>query len=405
MRSLDNPSKPLTDSSLLEWFGGQPTAAGEQINEANAINVITVLRGVSLIAGAVAGMPLHVYDLGTNERKRRPDALSFKHYPITPFEHWETSIAHRVLWGRAVAYKQRNRAGQVVGLQALHPSRVQVSVEQGEAAQLAGRPYVMRYEVDGKHQWTDREILHIPGLSLDGVTGVSPIACVREGIGIARAADRAAGSIFGNGFMLGGVLETDLELEPENAVALKRRWREQYGGAGNAGDVAVLDRGAKFHQLAMPPADAQFLETRRFQVTEIARWLGLPGWLLNDQEKSTSWGTGMEQQFLAWVKVGLKPDLQRVEQRITKEVLDPETEYAEFSVEGLLRGDSKARAEFYASGIQHGWMVPNEPRALENMQPVAWGDEPYRPYNESAGAQANDDTQKDPGGVDNDDTD
>lgn len=399
--SFESPTRPLTDASLLDVFGGSPTAAGTNVNEDNALNIITVLRGVSLIAGVVAGMPLHVFDRETSKRKPTPDVLTFKHYPVTPFEHWETSIAHRILWGKAVAWKQRNRAGRIVGLQALHPSRVKVEVLTGEDAALVAKPYVLRFTLDGKQHLTSREILHIPGLSIDGITGVSPIQCVREGLGIAKAADLAAGTIFGNGMMLGGVLETDLELQPEHADALKRRWQRQHSGFQNAGDIAVLDRGAKFHQLAMQPADAQFLETRKFQVTEIARWLGLPGWLLNDQEKSTSWGTGMEQQFLAWVKVGLKADLQRIEQRVTKELLNPDTEYAEFSLEGFLRGDSKARSAFYNAGITGGWMVPNEVRKLENLQPVPWGDEPYRPFNQSAGAQAEDD--KAPGGAGNDD--
>ena len=174
-------------------------------------------------------------------------------------------------------------------------------------------------------------------------------------------------------------------------------------GAANAYEIAILDQGTEFHQLSMNPADAQFLETRKFQTTEVARFFGLPGWIVNDQEKSTSWGSGMEQQFVALVVITLKPYFQRIEQRVVREICDPVVEKAEFKVEGLLRGDSKARAAFYASGIQHGWMVPNEPRALEDMKPVAWGDEPYRPYNASASSQSGEDNA--PGGDDDDDTD
>lgn len=388
--SLENPTRPLTDASLLDVLGGARTEAGVSVTAESALGIITVLRGTALIAGAVAGLPLKAYDRATAEEKPNPALDVEVGDDATPFDLWETTLAHMVLWGNAYHYKVRNQAGQVVHLQPIHPSRVDVTIDT-DTARTVGLPWVKKFTVDGKSFWTSRDIMHLPCLSTDGIKGIDPITKARQALGIALAGDKAAAKFYGNGFMLGGILTTDQELADDRALALKRRWQAMVGGLDNAHETAVLDRGAKYQPLAMPPATAQFLESRRFQVTEIARWLGIPGWMLNDQEKSTSWGTGMEQQFTMFVQLTLKPYLQRIEQRVTREVLLlPKQQKAEFKVEGLLRGDSKARAAFYASGIQHGWLVPNEPRRLENLPPVPWGDEPYRPFNESAAAQTGD---------------
>ena len=146
----------------------------------------------------------------------------------------------------------------------------------------------------------------------------------------------------------------------------------------------MLDKGAKFHQLTIPPEDAQFLESRRFQVVEVCRWFGLPPFLMFETEKSTSWGTGLEQQALGWVKFDLGPDLIAVEQRVTKHVLKPQPVYAHFALEGLLRGDSAARAAFYTSMWNLGALSTNEIRGYEEQAPVEGGDVRYRPLNMGA---------------------
>lgn len=381
--SIENPATPITAASAAELFGASPTAAGVAVTEKSALSIIAFFRGVQIIAQAVAGAPLHAYMRADNSRTDLPTCLRFEEpSPYTSFEFWETFAAHQVTWGKGLAFKHRNRAGEVVAFTGIHPSRVKIDVVKGERARLLGVPHFLTFTIDGTDVFTSHDILHIPGLSLDGVTGVSPIQAVRESLGTTLSAERAAASFLGKGLMLSGALETDAALEQEQADALKRRWNALYGGASRAGDVAILDRGAKFRSLTMPLADAQFLETRKHQTTEVARLLGLPGWMLNDQEKSTSWGTGMEQQFTAWVILGLRPYLQRFEQRLTRELM-PKGQKAEFSVEGLLRGDAKTRAAFYASGIVNGWLVPNEARVKENLPPVEWGDVPYRPHTTS----------------------
>lgn len=392
--SLENPTRPLTDTSLLEALGGAPSDTGISASPDSAMRIGAALRGVSIIAGAVAGLPFKAY--------RRADhteflgsALSSDTGPYTDFELWETSVAHMVSRGFAALFKIRDRRGSITGLFPVHPGRVGVQVEDDPVG--GGRAFDLVFTIDGKGPFTRYDVLYIPALSLDGITGLGPIGYARETFNLALANEKAAAKLFGQGMLQRGFLTTDQDIDNEKAERLKTRWRAKMSGLDNAHDVAIMDNGAKFNQLTLDPDDAQFLESRKFQVTEIARVLGIPGWMLNDQEKSTSWGTGMEQQFATFVKLTLKPYLQRIEQRVTRELL-PSSAYAEFNVEGLLRGDSKARAAFYNAGITGGWLVPNEVRERENLQPVEWGDEPYRPYNQSAADQTSADTEDDTSG-------
>lgn len=398
--SLENPSTPLTAGRLLSSID-DPSELWSDGSTGDPLQVGTVLRCVQILASTVAGCPLRVTDRATRDEVRIP-VLVAERQGMTPFELWETTVGHLAMWGNAYVRKVRARDRRIVDLVPIHPSRVVLEVVTGRDAEAVGMPYVKRFTVDGKVPLTEYDVMHIPAFSTDGVLGVSPIGRVRRMFGLATNAERLAEQMFAKGMLQSGFLSTDKELGEDQATILKDRWRAKLAGLDNAYEIAVLDNGTKFHQLSMSPADAQFLETRKFQTTEIARFFGLPGWIINDQEKSTSWGSGMEQQFVSLVVITLKPYFQRIEQRVVREICDPVAEKAEFKVEGLLRGDSKARAAFYASGIQHGWMVPNEPRELEDMKPVEWGNEPYRPYNASAGSQTDDDA---PGGDDDDDPD
>jgi HK97 family phage portal protein len=383
--SLENPANPITGARLLSevtdpaelWSDG---GGGDR----TVTRVGAALRCVQIIAGTIAGCPINV----TQRVDRTPldvPWLRATQPGTTPFEWVETAVAHVVLRGNAYIRKLRSRDGRVQAVLPIHPTRVRVEVV--EATEV-GLPFAKRFLVDGSIPLTEYDVMHVPGLSLDGVTGISVIENVRRTFGLAESAEKMANRFYERGMLLSGFLSTEQDLTADKADILKERWRAKLSGIDSAFDVAVLDKGTKFQQLSLSPADAQFLETRKFQTTEIARLFGLPGWVLNDQEKSTSWGSGMEQQFTSMVILTLKPYMQRFEQRMTAELLNAVSQKAEFKVEGLLRGDSRARAAFYGSAIQHGWMVPNEPRELEDLPPVPWGDEPYRPYNASAADSA-----------------
>jgi HK97 family phage portal protein len=196
------------------------------------------------------------------------------------------------------------------------------------------------------------------------------VSLAAQGIGLAQAAEKGAAKLFGRGNLMGGILTTEQELTPEQAAALKSRWGSMVGGIENAQEVAVLDAGASFAPVTMPLKDSQFLESREFQNTEIARMFGVPLFLLMETAKSTSWGTGLEQQAQGWVTFDLGPTwLSPTEQRISKELL-PDGQYAHYALQGLLRGDSSSRGTFYRAMRDTGVMSANDIRYLEELPPI-----------------------------------
>lgn len=390
--SLESPDTPLSGDRLLSEVTDPSELWSSEGGASSPLKLGTALRCIQIISSAVAGCPIKTFHVHDNRSFDVP-ALRAERQGMTPFERVETEVAHIVGWGNSFSRKVRTRDGRIKELVPIHPNRVTVDVVDGSDV---GLPYVKKFTVDGKVSLTEYDIMHVPGFSFDGVTGVSVLTAARRIFDITASAEAAAERMYRKGLMVSGFLSVPEAINQEQAHILQARWRAKLAGLDNAYEVAVLDNGAKFEQATLKPDDAQFLESRKFQTTEIARLFGVPGWMINDQEKSTSWGSGMEQQFTAFVMLTLKPYMQRMEQRYTRELLNPVRDKAEFKVEGLLRGDTKSRAAFYASGITHGWLVPNDVRPLEGYGPVAWGDEPYRPYNESASDQepSTDDTSE-----------
>jgi HK97 family phage portal protein len=385
-RGLNDPQIPISSQNLFEYLGyDTANDSGEPISEKRVMGIPAFMRGVRIISGTEAGLPLKVYP---NKDSRETVDVPWQGQSSTTGQTWfervETSAMHRCTWGETFWYKKRDKNQRIVDSFPVHPSRITVDVVPLGREKIE---FYKLYLLDGSIPLTDWEIMHVPGPSTDGVRGISPIQAHRQSLGIAIAAERTAARMYGQGMFHAGIITSDKPIGEEDAKAVKSRWKSVHGaGTNSAGDIMVLGNGASFSPLTIPPGDAQFLESRMFSVTEISRILGLPSWMLNDQEKSTSWGSGMEQQFIAWVTLSVKPEAQRLEQRISAELCLPR-QVAEFKLEGLLRGDSAARASFYGSGIEHGWLVPNDVRTLENLDPVAWGDKPYLPYNKPAQTQ------------------
>lgn len=368
--SVESPAVPLTASSLAELLGGGgPLEAGVTVTETGSLRMPAVWRAVSVVANVSAALPLHTYKVGTKD-KVSVDLLENPHPELTRFELWRLVYVHRLLWGNAYLQKVTNGAGQVVQLWPIRPDRVQVDRERPEETNPSGKVFWIQTENDGRVRRTPKEILHLPALGYDGITGCSPIRAAAEGIGLGIAAERSAAKLYGSGNMISGVLQTEQRLNPEQAAALKANWRAKMGGSQAAHDVAVLDSGASFQPVAMPYKDSQFLESRMFQVTEVSRMFGVPPFLLMATEKSTSWGTGLEQQAQGFVTWDLAPTwLTPTEQRVTKELL-PTTVYAKYQLGGLLRGDSSARATFYRAMRDSGAYSANDILALEDMPPI-----------------------------------
>jgi HK97 family phage portal protein len=378
--TVENPQYPLTSTALLEVLGVTPSAAGIRVNESKALTMPAVWRAVNLIASTGGSLPLHAFKDDADGVARRQlsgnaaDLLVKPHPDMTPFELWELTYGHVATWGNAALQKLRDQDGVVRELWPIAPWRMTF----GRTKDLT-----KVYVVDGDEDkpLTDREILHIPGFGYDGVCGMSPVMAAKQGIGLALAAEEYGAALFGSGSLAGGILTTDQRLDEKKAEGLKLRWKQRQTGLRNAHEIAVLDSGVKFEQLTIPPEDAQFLQSRAFQVEEIARIYGIPPHLLMSTEKATSWGTGIEQMTLAWVKFGLRGSwLTRFEQRIST-ILSPGGVYAQYSLEGLLRGDSAQRASFFKSMWETGAYSTNEIRALENLPPVDGGDVRWRPAN------------------------
>lgn len=368
----ENPSMSLTSPAFVDFLtAGRASEAGVPVTERTVYGLTAWYRAIALMAGTMAALPLHTYRVGTRERAKGW-VLDTPSRSITPFEFWQAMYANALSWGTAYGRKIRNAAGVVVEVLVVHPSRVQVLQIEATDDNPSGKLYRVTDWRGRSEVITPYELFELPYLSLDGLIGLSPLELFRQSLGSGIAAERTGAKFWANDARLAGVLETDAALDEAQAKRNLRSWREMYSGPANAGKVALLDNGLKFSKLAISPQDAQLLESRKFTVTEIARLFGIPPHLLGDIEKSSSWGTGIEQQMIGFVQFTLLPWLKLVEQRATRELLPggwtSGSFYAEYSVEGLLRGDSAARGAFYHQAITDGWLSRNEVRVKENLE-------------------------------------
>ncbi|GAA3550760.1 phage portal protein [Nonomuraea rosea] len=380
LRSPENPAVPLTSTTLLDWMGGTRTASGRQVSETSSLAFSAVWRCTALISGVASALPLHVYEDGTHNRQPS-QLLKNPHPELTALEVWRLAYVHRSLWGNAFVQKIRDGGGRVRELWPVTPDRVQVERDRPTGANPSGKTFWVTDDWGVVHERTPREILHLPGMGYDGVCGVSPIRAAQQAIGLGLAAEEYGARLFGSGNLMSGILQTEQRLEPDQADALKARWKAKMSGLDKAHDIAVLDSGAAFQPVSLPAKDSQFLESRSFEVEEIGRWFGVPHFLLGLTAKSTSWGTGLEQQAIGWVKFDLHPTwLAPTEQRLTKELLGASVT-ASYKIEGLLRGDSRSRAEFYRVMREVGAFSANDIRHLEDLPPVPDGDVYLQPMN------------------------
>ncbi len=374
--SLENPSIPLTAHNITQMFGwGSETESGVSVSPESSLRMIAVYRAIALLSGTVAALPLHVYQTGTKIRETyRP--LEAPNDADTDFDLLEYLVAHLLAYGNAYWIKERDGSGKVARLLPLHADRVRPKL-------IDGRHDRRLYEVtlnDGSKAGAEpSEVEHFRLMSLDGLVGLSPIGQARQAIGVAQAAEKYAARLFSKGSLTRGYLKSDSSIDEPMASRLKTRWRDLHSGIdGDA--IAVLGNGLSFERVEIPPDDAQFLETRDYGVSDIAMLFGLPPHLLGQTSKVTSWGTGIESMSIGMVVYTLTALLARIERRISRNILPP-NKYCEFKVQGLMRGDSKARGEFYAKGRQWGWFTANDILRLEGQTEIAGGDTYLIPRN------------------------
>lgn len=354
--------------------------AGEVVTDDTVLSLSAVWACVNLIAGTIASLPLVVYR--TDNQGRRTVARDHKLYRVlhdspnydqTAVDFWEFVSASVELWGNA--YARISRSGSdIASLHPIAPNLVSVR-------RLASGTIEYRWTEDGKSfVETDKTMLHIRGFGGNPLGGMSTLHFGRHAFSLARAVDRSAGSTFRHGLRPSGVLTFEKWLSPEQRQVAEDKLNEKFLGAMNAGRPLILEGGTKWEQLTISPDDAQLLQSRGFSIEEICRFFGTPPFMIGHTEKTTSWGTGLEQQTLGFQKFTLRRRLKRIEQALQKQLLTPNDRAnritIEFNLEGLLRGDSAGRARFYQQMTQIGAMTINEVRALENLPPVDGGDVP-----------------------------
>ena len=375
-RSRDKPQNRTAGSAYSFFFGG--STAGKRVNERSAMQMTAVYSCVRILAEAVAGLPLHLYrykeDGGKEKALDHPLYLLLHDEPnpeMSSFVFRETLMTHLLLWGNAYAQIIRNGKGEVIALYPLMPDRMTVNRDSN------GQLYY-EYTVSMDDAPTIKgslvrlhpsDVLHIPGLGFDGLVGYSPIAMAKNAIGMAIACEEYGAKFFANGAAPGGVLEHPGTIKDPQRV--RESWQSTFGGSGNANKIAVLEEGMKYTPIGISPEQAQFLETRKFQINEIARIFRVPPHMVGDLEKSSF--SNIEQQSLEFVKYTLDPWVIRWEQSIQRSLLsaDEKSKYfVKFNLEGLLRGDYQSRMNGYAIGRQNGWMSANDIRELENLDRI-----------------------------------
>jgi HK97 family phage portal protein len=278
------------------------------------------------------------------------------------------------LWGNSYSFIERNLLGDVLALWPLNPA--QISVERNGESRLI---YVWRPSNGQKRAFSAEDIIHPRLFSLDGIVGLSPISQAREAIALGLAEQEYGARLFSNDARPGGVLEHPLELDDETHARIKRSWEEGHRGLSNAHRVAILEQGTKWVQVGMPAKDAEFLASRKLSIIEICRFYGMQPHMVQDLDRATF--SNIEQQGIEFVTYTLMPWTVEIEQEFTRKLAPNSNVFAEFMLQGLLRGDTKSRYDAYAVGRQWGWLSVNDIREFENMNPVEGGDEYLVPLN------------------------
>ena len=377
-KSRDHPKidNRTVGSSYSFYMGG--SSAGKNVNERSAMQMTAVYSCVRILAEAVAGLPLHLYRYKEDGGKERAIDNNLYHLlhdepnkEMSSFIFRETLMTHLLLWGNAYAQIIRNGKGEVVALYPLMPNKMQVDRdENGELYYIYTRSSDEAKTMDGVTVYlTPRDVLHIPGLGFDGLVGYSPIAMAKNAIGLAIATEEYGAKFFANGAAPSGVLEHPGTIKDPSR--LRENWNSTFGGSANSGKVAVLEEGMKYTPISISPEQAQFLETRKFQIDEIARIFMVPPHMVGDLEKSSF--SNIEQQSLEFVKYTLDPWVIRWEQSLSRALLNEDEKrkyFFKFNLEGLLRGDYESRMSGYAVARQNGWMSANDIRELENMDKI-----------------------------------
>jgi HK97 family phage portal protein len=378
-QSLENPSIPLSNPTpaLLEALGIGPSTTGITVTERKAMTLSAVYACVRILAESLASLPLVTYERlarGKHRAINHPVYQLLHNRPnpeMTPFQFIETMQGHVALTGNAFAEIEWNGRNQPINLWPITPDRVRVERVGGE------KRYIVSLPTGTPVALARENVLHIPGFGYDGLIGYSPIGLMKQTVSVGMAAEEYGARFYGNGSKPGGVLTTGpgQKLSPQAKEQLKKSWEQMQGGLSNAHRVALLEEGMTWKQITINPDDAQFLETRNFQVTEICRMFRVPPHMVAQLDKATF--SNIEQQSIDFVTNTLRPWAVRWEQAVSYDLFSNfagNQFFAEFVMDALLRGDTTARYAAYNIGRNGGWLSANDIREMENLNPLP-GDE------------------------------
>ena len=366
--------KPRDAVSAATTFSFGNSGSGKPVNARTAIQVSTVYACVRVIAETVASLPFAVYEQDKAGSQKAIDHPLYRilhdepNPEMTSFVWREAMLTHLLLWGNSYSQILRAGRGSIIGIYPLLPDRMEV--DRDDKGNLT---YTYSTTNGQTVKLRPEDVLHIPGLGFDGIMGYSPIAVERNAVGLAIAAEEFGSKFFGNGATPSGILTHPNTVK--NPKALRESWMEAYGGSSNANRVAILEEGMTFTRISMPNNEAQFLETRKFQVEEICRIYRVPPHMIGDLEHATF--SNIEHQSIDFAVHCIRPWLVRIEQSINRSLFSDQEKgrfYSQFNLDGLMRGSYKERMEGYAIGRQNGWLNANDIRDLENMNPIPEAD-------------------------------
>lgn len=375
-------SNNVRDSASMFTFG--QALSGQRVDERTSLQISTVYACVRLLAESMAALPLYLYkyeDADGENMPRRAHYRAFEHplYPIlnrqpnkemTKFNFIEVMMTHLLLWGNSYSYIERNQKGEVLSLYPLLPELVEVDRVKGDLVYTYHAYTDEHPGENGKDIYYRRdEILHIPGLSFNGLIGFSPIAMQKNGLGSILAVDAYGSEFFQNGGQLKGVITLDHPVK--DFERLRKGWKAAYGGTSGMHGVAILEDGAKYQNISLPPEDSQFLASRKFGVEEICRIFRVPPHLVQYLDKASY--ASIEEQGIDFATYTLGPWAERIQDAIAKDVLlesERDSYYAKFNLNSLQRGNYQNRMNGYATARSNGWMSMNDIRELEDFNPV-----------------------------------
>lgn len=372
-RSADPPEErniSISDPAAFPLFGVVPSLSGVNVNEVTALGNAAVQRCVAIIAGGIASLPLGaVHQEGGLTLPAQCLWLDNPVGPLTRFELVETTLMHMLLHGNAYLAHIRGGAGQLLGLNPIHPTAVQIDLD----PQTNAKTYRVTL-IDGSQRvFDDSNLTHVKWLSLDGIRGLSPITLARHGVfGTSIAADQSAAKMFKDGALMSAIATVDEAVSEEDAKAIADGLRRRAAGVSNAAEIAFINRNVKITPWSLSNEDAQWLQSREFQKSEVATWFGIPETLVGLSEKQSSWGTGITQMHRAMVTWTFSQWTARIEARLS--LLLPDNETVRFDYKGLLAPDPEKEIALLCQMVAGGILTQNEARQRQNLPPIAGGD-------------------------------